>query len=318
MSSREHRIRIDGHEVEVTHPEKILFPDDGLTKRDLVDYYRRIAPWILPHLHGRPVAMERYPGGINLPGFFHKSAPSYYPDWIETVIVQKKQGGTASHVVCNSAATLTYLANQACVTPHVWLSRVDKLDRPDQMVFDLDPGAGNTFNMVQATAQSLKKLLDQLDLPAYLKSTGSRGLHVVVPLKRLEPFESVRNLARKLAMIVACQEPRQRTLEQRKDMRRGRVYLDTNRNAYAQTVAPPFAVRARRGAPVSVPLSWRELYRKDLRSDGVTIRTIFKRLESGPDPWADFGQRAASLGRARRQLESLRATRSVSQEAEFR
>jgi bifunctional non-homologous end joining protein LigD len=317
MSTKEETVRIDGRELKITHSEKILFPDDGLRKRDLIDYYRRIAPWILPHLRGRPLAMERYPDGIDRPGFFHKSAPSYYPGWIETVTVEKKQGGTVRHVVCNNVATLAYLANQACVTPHIWLSRVDNLDYPDQMVFDLDPAA-EIFELVKATAQSLKEVLDQLNLPAYLKTTGSRGLHVAVPLKRRERFESVRALARELATIVVHQEPRQRTLEQRKDMRRGRIYLDTNRNAYGQTVAPAYAVRARRGAPVSVPLHWHELRRKDLRSDGVTVRAIFKRLDKVPDPWADFWQRAVSLDRARRKLEGLHAARRVPQEAEFR
>lgn len=278
MSGKDDAVRMGRREVKITHPEKILFPEDGLTKRDLVDYYRRIAPWMMPHVRGRPLAMERYPDGIDRPGFFHKSAPPFYPDWIETVTVERKQGGTARHVVCNDGATLAYLANQSCITPHIWLSRVDKLELPDQMVFDLDP-AGDTFALVKATAQALKQLLDRLELPAYVKTTGSRGLHVAVPLKRRQNFNSVRALARQLAMIVVREEPRQRTLAQRKDMRRGRVYLDTNRNAYAQTVAPAFAVRARPGAPVSVPLSWSELGRKDLRSDGVTIRTVFRRLD---------------------------------------
>lgn len=314
MGTREYRLRVDGHEVAVTNPDKLLFPDDRISKGDLLDYYHRIAPWILLFLRDRPVAMERYPDGIKQPGFFQKSVPSYCPDWIETAIVKKKQGGTARHVVCNSAATLAYLTNQACITPHVWLSRAGKRDRPDQMVFDLDP-AGNTFDWC---ALSLKELLDHLDLPAYVKSIGSLGLHVVVPLKRIETFESVRSLARKLAMIVASQEPRQRRLEQHKEMRHGRVYLVTNRNAYAPTLAPPFAVRAQCGGPVSAPLFWHELCRKGLLSDGVTIRTIFRRPDRRAAPWADFWQRAASLGHARRQPEKLGGTRRVSQEAEFR
>jgi bifunctional non-homologous end joining protein LigD len=185
------------------------------------------------------------------------------------------------------------------------------------MVFDLDP-SGDAFGLVKATAASLKRLLDRLDLPAYLKTSGSRGLHVVVPLKRRESFDSVRTVARQLAMIVAGEAPRQRTLEQRKDMRSGRVYLDTNRNAYAQTIASVFAVRARPGVPVSAPLSWSELGRKDLRPDGVTVRTMIRRLERRSDPWSDFWQRAVSLGRARRKLENLYAARSLPPEAELR
>jgi DNA ligase D-like protein (predicted 3'-phosphoesterase) len=180
-----------------------------------------------------------------------------------------------------------YLANQACITPHIWLSRVDQLACPDQMVFDLDP-SGDSFGTVQATARSLKALLDRLGLPAYLKTTGSRGLHVAVPLRRSEEFDPVRAFARVLAEIVVSQDPGQRTLEQRKSRRRGRVFVDVNRNAYAQTVAPAYAVRARRGAPVSVPLDWDELGKEGLRPDGATIRTVFDRLQKIGDPWADF------------------------------
>jgi bifunctional non-homologous end joining protein LigD len=315
MTIRGELIRVDGHDVKITRSDKILFPEDGITKQDLIDYYHRIAPWILPHLEGRPLAMERYPDGIDKPGFFQKTAPFYYPGWIKTVTIKKKTGGTVRHVVCDDAATLVYLANQACVTPHIWLSRTDKLDYPDQMVFDLDPSEDN-FESVKTTAQSLKELLEWLGLPAYLKTTGSRGLHVAVPLKRTESFDSVRAFARVLARVVVSQEPGQRTLEQRKNMRRGRLFVDTNRNAYAQTVAPAYAVRARRGAPVSVPLDWSELRRKNLRPDGVTIRSVFDRLAEVGDSWADFWRRGASLNQARQKLEKLNATRRIPQEAE--
>jgi bifunctional non-homologous end joining protein LigD len=301
MTIRGELLRIGGYDVKITRPEKVLFPQDGITKQQLIEYYRRITPWILPHLRGRPLAMERYPDGIDKPGFFQKTALSYYPGWIKTVTIKKKTGGTVRHVVCDNAATLVYLANQACVTPHIWLSRADKLDYPDQLVFDLDPSENN-FEPVKATAQSLKELLEHLGFPVYLKTTGSRGLHVAVPLKRNEGFDSVRAFAREVARIIVSEEPCQRTLEQRKGMRRGRVFVDTNRNAYAQTVAPAYAVRQRRGAPVSVPLDWNELKRNDLRSDGVTIRNVFKRLEKIADPWVDFQRRAVSLHGARRKL----------------
>jgi bifunctional non-homologous end joining protein LigD len=307
-------IRIGRHEVKLTHPEKLLFPEDGLTKRDLAEYYQRIAPWILPHLRDRPVTLERYPDGIEQPGFFQQAAAFYYPDWIKTVTVEKV-GGTVRHVVCDDVATLVYLATQACMTPHVWLSRADKLKYPDQLVFDLDP-AGDSFEPVRAAAQALKGVLDQLDLPAYLKTTGSRGLHVAVPLKRREDFDSVRAFAREVAEVVVSEEPGQRTLEQRKSMRYGRLFVDTNRNAYGQTVAPTYAVRARRGASVSVPLDWNELRRKDLRPDGVTIRSVFDRLDKVGDPWTDFWRRGVSLSRARPKLEKLYGTRRVPQEEE--
>ena len=300
MTAEPARVRIGRREIEITRPEKVLFPEDGITKGDLIGYYARIAPWMLPHLRDRPLTLERYPDGIDKQRIFQKEVSSYFPKWIRRVTV-KKVGGTVTHVVCNDTATLVYIANQACVTPHIFLSRIAKVEVPDQMVFDLDP-QGEDFELVRATAQAFKQLLDELELPAYLKTTGSRGLHVVVPLRRREGFDSVRNFARELAGIVVRQAPEERTLESLKVKRGSRVFIDTNRNAYAQLVAPAYAVRARKGAPVSVPLDWSELTKKSLRSDGVTIRSIFDRLEKVEDPWADFWRSGVSLARARRRL----------------
>jgi len=294
-------VKVGRREIEITRPDKVLFPEGGIAKGDLIAYYARIAPWILPHIRDRPLTLERYPDGIHKQRIFQKEASSYFPTWIRRVTVTKV-GGTVNHVVCNDPATLVYLANQACVTPHIFLSRIDKLDVPDQMVFDLDP-QNDDFEPVRATARAFKKLLDDLELPAYLKTTGSRGLHVVVPLQRREGFDSVRAFARELARIVVSQSPEERTLETLKANRGNRVFIDTNRNAYAQLLAPAYAVRARPGAPVSVPLDWSELRKKNLRSDGVTIRTIFDRLEKVEDPWADFWRSGMSLTRARRKLE---------------
>jgi bifunctional non-homologous end joining protein LigD len=301
MAAEAALVRIGRHEMEITRPEKVLFPEDGITKGELIEYYARIAPRILPHLRNRPLTLERYPDGIHKQRIFQKEVSSYFPKWIRRVKV-KKVGGTVTHVVCSDIATLVYIANQACVTPHIFLSRLDKLDVPDQMVFDLDP-QGSEFEPVRSTARAFKKLLDDLELPAYLKTSGSRGLHVVVPLQRREGFDSVREFARELARLVVGQAPEERTMEQLKANRGGRVFIDTNRNAYAQLVAPAYAVRARKGAPVSVPLDWSELRKKDLRSDGVTIRTIFDRFDKVGDPWADLWHSSVSLTRARRKLE---------------
>ena len=306
MADEETTIRVGRYDVQITRPAKVLFPEDGITKRDLIEYYVRIAPWMMPHLRDRPLALERCPDGIDKASFFQKSVASYYPDWIERVSV-KKVGGTITHVVCNNAATLVYLANQACITPHIWLSRADKLHYPDQMVFDLDPSRED-FDAVKAAARSIAKLLGKLELPAYLKTTGSRGLHIAVPLNRQEDFDSVRAFARRLAEIAVDEDREHRTLEQRKDKRRGRVFVDTNRNAYAQHMAAAYAVRARPGAPVSAPLDWKELDRKDLRPDGVTVRNVFGRLEKVGDLWKDFARRATSLKKARQKLEKLHAT----------
>jgi bifunctional non-homologous end joining protein LigD len=220
----------------------------------------------------------------------------------------EKVGGKVTHVVCNDTATLVYLANQACVTPHIFLSRLDKVHHPDQLVFDLDP-QGDDFEVVRSTARAFKQLLDELGLPAFLKTTGSRGLHVVVPLQRREDYEPVRNFARELAAIVVGQAPKERTMEQLKAQRGNRVFIDTNRNGYAQLVAPAYAVRARVGAPVSVPLEWSELKKKSLTSSSFTIRTVFDRLENTTDPWAEFWESAVSLTKARRELQRSGSTR---------
>jgi len=301
MAAETARVRIGRRELDISRPEKVLFPEDGITKGELIEYYAAVAPRILHHLRNRPLMLERYPDGIQKVRIFQKEVPSYFPSWIRRVSV-KKVGGTVTHLVCNDAATLVYIANQACVTPHIFLSRIDKQDRADQMVFDLDPQSED-FEPVRSTALAFKQLLDDLDLPAYLKTTGSRGLHVVVPLQRREGFDAVRDFARELARIVVRQAPSERTLESLKAKRGNRVYIDINRNAYAQLVAPAFAVRARRGAPVSVPLDWSELRKKNLRSDSVTTRTIFDRLDKVGDPWADFWRSAVSLTKARRKLE---------------
>jgi bifunctional non-homologous end joining protein LigD len=296
-------VRVDGREIEISRPEKVLFPEDGITKGDLIDYYARIAPHMLPHVRDRALTLERYPNGIHTKRFFQKEVSSYFPKWLRTVTVEKV-GGTVTHVVCNDTATLVYLANQACVTPHIFLSRIDKLEAPDQMVFDLDP-QGNDFELVRSTAFSFQQLLDQLELPAFLKTTGSRGLHVVVPLRRREGYDAVRAFAREVAALIVSQAPTERTMESLKANRGDRVFIDTNRNGYAQLVAPAFAVRARQGAPVSAPLHWSELKKKGLRSNSFTIRDIFNRLEKVEDPWAAFWRTGASLAKARRKLPSL-------------
>jgi bifunctional non-homologous end joining protein LigD len=293
-------LRVDGREIEISRPEKVLFPEDGITKGDLIEYYARVAPHMLPHLRDRPLTLERYPNGINTKRFFQKDVSSYFPKWLRTVTVPKV-GGTVTHLVCNDTASLVYIANQACVTPHIFLSRIDKLEVPDQMVFDLDP-QGDNFDLVRSTAWDFKRLLDELELPAFLKTTGSRGLHVVVPLRRSEKYDEVRAFARELADIIVGQSPETRTMESLKTNRGDRLFIDTNRNGYAQLVAPAYAVRARKGAPVSVPLEWDELKKKSLRSNSFTIRNVFDRLERVSDPWAAFWSSGVSLTKARRKL----------------
>jgi bifunctional non-homologous end joining protein LigD len=305
MAERAEIIAIERHEVKITRPDKVLFPADGVTKRELVEYYRRIAPRMIPHLRSRPLMLERYPDGIKGARIVQKAASSYYPKWIKTATV-KKAGGSLRQVLGDDAATLAYLANQACITPHIWLSRTERPDYPDQLIFDLDP-SGNDFEPVRDIAQALREKLERMDLPTYVKSTGSRGLHVTIPLKPEVDFDAVRSFARQLAEIVAREDPKHRTTAQRKTERGGRVFLDTNRNAYAQTAVAPYAVRARFGAPVAIPISWDELSQRTFRPDGVTIRNVFDRLNRVDDPWKDFWRKAVSLKRALGKMEELDA-----------
>jgi bifunctional non-homologous end joining protein LigD len=293
-------VRVGRRTVEVSNPDKVLFPDDGITKGDLLDYYRRVAGRMLPHLRGRPVAMERYPDGIDGERIFQKDVPGHFPGWIDRVKVPK-EGGTLQQVVCGEAATLVYLANQACITPHVFLSRVDRLDHPDQLIFDLDP-AGDDFDGARRAALALRSLLEELGLPSFAKTTGGKGIHVTVPLDRRADFDTVRRFARDAAAVLAARQPDRLTTEQRKQQRKGRLYLDVMRNAYAQTAVPPYAVRARPGATVATPLDWSEVEDPSLRPSSFTIASVIERTG---DPWAGLRRRGRSLSRARQRLDAL-------------
>jgi bifunctional non-homologous end joining protein LigD len=289
--------------VEITHPDRKLFPADGITKSDLVDYYAAVAEVMVPHLKGRPLTLWRYPRGIDERGFVQQDFAGSLPDWMGSAKVAK-EGGTVVHPVADRREALVWLANQNCITPHSWLSRIDRLDEPDLIVFDLDPST-NDFAPVRAAARACADVLDDLGLTSYLKTTGSRGLHVVVPLSRGTDFDTVRQFARDVAGVVAADDPDHRTVEQRKDKRGDRIYLDVMRNAYAQTAVPPYAVRPRPGAPVATPLAWDELSDSKLRADRWTVSNVLRRLKAKGDPWADIASFSRGLSRSRKRLEQL-------------
>jgi bifunctional non-homologous end joining protein LigD len=206
-------VTVGCHPIHFSKADKTFFPGDGITKADLVDYYEQMADTMVVHLRGRPLMIARYPDGIAGKGFYQKDVPDYFPDWIHRVDLAKEQG-TVTHVVCDEAGSLVYLAAQACITPHVWLSRADRPHHPDRLVFDLDP-SGNDFSAVRAAAQMLGGALEGLGLPSYVQLTGSRGLHVVVPLDRRADFGAVRNFARDVAVLLAARDPGRLTIEQR-------------------------------------------------------------------------------------------------------
>jgi bifunctional non-homologous end joining protein LigD len=286
--------------VTVRRADKCLFPS-GVAKRDLARYYADVAAAMLPHIQGRPLNLQQFPDGVEHQGFFVQRAPRHFPAWVRRVRVPSRDG-EVEHVVASDAATLVYLADQAAVTPHMWLSRADRLDRPDRLVFDLDPPDAGGFGDARAAALRLGELLRALGLEPFAMLTGSRGVHVWVPLQRRHDFDSVRDFAREIAARLADDDDRL-TLEQRKAKRAGRVLVDVMRNTYGHTSVAPYAVRAKPHAPVATPLSWEELERaKRLRPDGFGIDDVRRRLGRRGDPWSSMARHARALGAARRRL----------------
>jgi bifunctional non-homologous end joining protein LigD len=294
---------VEGRRVKLSNLEKVLFPAAGLTKADLIDYYERIAQVMLPHLTGRPLSLERYPDGVEAEGFMQKNASPYFPKWIRRARLAKQDGAVA-HVVADAAPTLVYLANQACVSLHVGLSRTDRIDHPDRMVLDLDP-SDEDFEKVRRAAKDARALLEELGLVPFLQTTGSRGLHLWVPLDRSADFDEVREFASALAEVLVARRPEELTTAQRKAKRGDRVLLDVARNAYAQTAVAPYSVRARPQATVATPLEWAELDDARLASQRYTIKNLFRRLAKKGDPWAEIGRYPCGLTAARERLMAL-------------
>jgi len=296
--------------VQVSNAGKVLFPNDGITKGDIAGYYRGVAGQMLPLLRDRPVSMTRFPDGITAPGIVQKNVPAYFPDWITRARVWK-EGGSLQQVICDKPATLVYLAGQACIELHAFLSRLDRIRDPDQLIFDLDPPDDHRFGDVRVCALRLRELLtDELGLPAFVKTTGGRGLHVHVPLIATEDFDTVREFARQVAELLAARNRDLVTTEQRKGKRGERIYADIMRNAYAQLAVAPYSVRARPGAPVATPLTWDEVEDEGLSPRQFTIRTLAGRLRLGgpaAGPWAGMARRRTGLARARASLQRLGA-----------
>lgn len=284
---------LDGHRIVLTHPQKVLFPDAGVTKRELAEYYRDIAPVMLPYIRRRPVMMARYPHGVGKPGFYQKDVAGEFPKWIKRVRV-RKEGGTVEHAFCNTAASLIYLLEVDSITPHVWLSTTKNIRMPDRMIFDLDPN-NVPFRSVCAVAKELRSILVKKGFRPFVMTTGSKGFHITVPIKPTRNFDAVRLAARRIAQEHARAHPELVTMEQRKAKRGKRVFIDIMRNAYAQTAVPPYAVRARPNAPIATPLFWRELDSAELRSDLYTVRNIFRRLQKVGDPWKGMQRHRVAL-----------------------
>jgi bifunctional non-homologous end joining protein LigD len=281
-----------GTAVAITHPEKVLFPDDGITKADVASYYAAVARVMLPHLRRRPVTMERFPAGIGAKGFLQKNVVKGFPEWLERAELPKKDG-TVHYPLANDARSLQWMANQNTVTLHVWTSRMPDAWQPDVCVFDLDPAADDP-EPLRTAALGLRDLLGERGLPAAVKTSGSKGFHIVVPVKRTG-FRGVGRFAAAIAAELIVRLPDLVTLEFSKADRGGRILVDIGRNRPGATFAAAYTVRARPGAPVSAPCTWEEIERRTVGPRTFTLRTMAKRLDAVGDLWKDLARRGVEL-----------------------
>jgi bifunctional non-homologous end joining protein LigD len=291
----------------ITHPEKVLFPPEGgnpgITKGELATYYEGVADVMLPHIRARPVTMERYPAGIDAQGFIQKDVSRGFPDWLERIEVPKK-GGTVHHPLISDTRSLLWVTNQNTITSHVWTSRAPDIHHPDVCVFDLDP-AEEQPDVLRAAAIALRDLLDELGLPCWVKTSGSKGFHIIVPLDGKSGFDDVSGFAHGVGAMLVRRDPKHLTQEFHKVDRGGRILVDTARNAYGATFAAPYTVRAKPGAPVSAPCTWEELESGRVGPRTFTLRTMAERVAKSGDLWADMRKRRRSLRQPMARLRRL-------------
>lgn len=287
----------------ITHPEKVMFPNDGITKGDLAAYYETVAPLMVPHLRGRPITMERYPAGIGKKGFWQKDVSKGFPDWLERVKVPKKDG-VVHHPIIDDERSLLWVTNQNTITQHVWVSRVPDLYHPDLCVFDLDPSKDDV-DAVRSAALGLRDLLDELGLPSWVKTSGSKGFHIVVPLDGKSDTNEVAQFADTVGRVFVALAPDHLTQEFNKVDRKGRIYVDTGRNGYSATFAAAYTVRAKTGAPVSAPCTWEEIEKGKVAPASFNVRNTPARVKKVGDLWADMLKKRRSLTKATVKLKRM-------------
>ncbi|MHA6801512.1 non-homologous end-joining DNA ligase [Bounagaea algeriensis] len=293
-STKTETLEIEGRRFELSKSDKLLYPDEGYSKHDVVEYFRRVAPTMVPHLRGKPLSLRRFPDGISAEGFFQKEAAEYFPDWMRVETVPQVSGGNpVHHVVCDDAATLAYLAAQASLEFHVALSTADDLDAPVVAVVDLDPPADMSLPELRSVTQGMCDRFRDAGLAPHVQATGGKGFHVVAPLSGRTSFDEVREAVRELADAAAREDPDRLTTQHRKDKRGDRVFLDTNRNAYGQTMIAPYSLRARPGAPAATPLDLSEVSKATPNGHGLS--NMHQRLAQKRDPWAELSENATTL-----------------------
>ncbi len=288
--------------IKFTHLNKELFPE--IKKKKFIDYYEKVSDRIVKILKDRPVVLKRYPRGINKVGFYQKNASDYFPKWIKTKEVNDKQSGKTNYTIVNKKNTLLYLANQDTITFHMWLSRLKNLNKPDRAVFDLDPPEGKDFKLVYKGAKAIKTLMGELNLKVFVMTSGSKGLHIVIPLDEKSDYEKVRKFMQDAAEYLAKKYNKDFTVEQRKNKRKSRLFLDTARNAFGQTQVCPYTIRARAKAPIAVPLEWNEIS-PNFNPQKYTINNISERLKQKKDPWKSFSKGKQSLDKPIERLKEM-------------
>ncbi len=301
------KIKINNRLIEISKEDKILYSNnfdnsEDITKAQIIEYYKNISKLMLPQLKNRPLMMRRYPNGINEKFFYQKNISSYFPHWIKRakVFLKTQENKYNEYVVCQNEATLIYLSNQAVLEYHIWLSKIDKINYPDKLIFDLDPGTSD-FEPLRKCALMLKELLEDLDLVPFLMTTGSHGLHVVAPIKQMNKpnklidFVTLKKLADKCAEQIVIKEPNLFTLKIRKESREKKLFIDTLRNQYGATSIAPYSTRAKPNCPIATPIDWQEIYQEDLHSQKYNIKNIINRIKNIEDPWSHFFKSAKNI-----------------------
>jgi bifunctional non-homologous end joining protein LigD len=300
-------VKVGSEVVPLTSLDRVYFPEAKLTKGDLIRYYYEVSKYILPYLKDRPLIMKRYPAGIK-GQFFHQHDVNEAPDFVRTVPLEVEDGGghTVDYIVGDNLATLLYMANLGAIERHPWHSRTRNLDRPDWFVFDLDPGAGVSFTTICEVALTTRKILERLGLESYPKTSGSRGIHIYVPVKAIYDYAQIAEFAARVAILIANEHADAATVERSLKKRgKGTIYVDHMQNARGKSVVAPYSVRPREGAPVSAPLTWREVAAKKITPQDFTIKNVLARVRSKGDLFTDVLKNKQTLGEAWKRLESL-------------
>lgn len=271
-------VTIEGRSFALSRLDKVLWPQDGYTKGELINYYVEVAPYILPHLKGRPMVFTRYPDGIEKQSFYQKNAPPSLPEWVNTFTYYSSDSKRdINFILVEESATLVWLANQACIEVHPWLSRTASVDYPDFVIFDLDPSPGNSFEQVRTIALLTRRVLNELGLRSYIKTSGSQGLHVYVPVDNEYSYEEIRDFGHSVAEIICTMQPDIATIERTVRKRGAKIYVDYLQNVKGKTLCSAYSVRPRDGATVSAPLNWDEV--SNVKPSDFTIKTILPRLQ---------------------------------------